>query len=177
MSHRKAKQVRREARGWEEPWEPFHAATVPPSYVLEPGETVWKNNLYTVYYNRRPAVNEDTGEAGIVLHLSIKRNDREVIHDWRHLQRIKNAIVGPEQEICELYPAESRLVDTANQYHMWGVEGVPMPFGFQERRVAEAGAGQAKQRPFPADAKPSDRADISQEEYDQGLRCRRQGPD
>jgi len=28
-------------------------------------------------------------------------------------------IVGEEHEAFEVYPAESRLVDTANQYHLW----------------------------------------------------------
>jgi hypothetical protein len=37
------------------------------------------------------------------------------VHDWRDLQRIKNQLVGPECEAVELYPAESRKVDTANQ--------------------------------------------------------------
>jgi hypothetical protein len=77
---------------------------------------------------------------GPMLHLSIKRRDREVIRDWRELQEIKNQIVGPEHEGVELFPAESRLVDTANQYHLWvfaaTVDEAAFPFGFTERLVS-----------------------------------------
>ena len=87
-------------------------------------------------------------------HLSIKRHDREPFHDWRVMQRIKNAICGPEAEGVELYPAESRLVDTSNQYHLWVVVGgVRFPFGWTERAVIDADvelpiAPDAKQRPL-----------------------------
>jgi hypothetical protein len=71
--------------------------------------------------------------------LSIKRRDKEVIHDWRDLQRIKNELVGPEHEAMELYPAESRLVDTANQYHLWVLRdpNQKFPIGWNERLVQD----------------------------------------
>jgi hypothetical protein len=53
------------------------------------------------------------------LHLSIKRHDRRPIRDWRAFQRIKNELAGAEREAVELYPAERRLHDAANQYHLW----------------------------------------------------------
>lgn len=53
------------------------------------------------------------------IHLSIKRNDREPVTDWRHKQAIKDQLVGHECEAVELYPATSRLVDCANQFHLW----------------------------------------------------------
>ena len=84
-----------------------------------------------------------------IAHLSCKRRDREPIDEnrWRILQALKNAICGPECEGVELYPAESRLVDTANQYHLWVLpEGVKLPFGFQTRLVGNEGGGGAKQR-------------------------------
>lgn len=82
--------------------------------------------------------------------LSIKRNDREPINDWRILQQIKNAIVGEEVEAVELYPAESRLVDSANQYHLFALttSGLRFPFGYEERLVTEEPLGKSKQRPF-----------------------------
>lgn len=85
-----------------------------------------------------------------IIHLSIKRIDRNPIHDWRDLQRIKNAIVGEENEAFELYPAESRLVDTANQYHLWAFtdKRVRIPCGFTSRLVSEEQIGSAQQRPF-----------------------------
>jgi hypothetical protein len=73
-------------------------------------DTVYKNDVYQVAV-RHPY-------PGLV-HLSVKRIDRQCIHDWRDLQEIKNQIVGEECEGIELYPAESRRIDTANQYHLW----------------------------------------------------------
>lgn len=90
-----------------------------------------------------------------VIQLSIKRRDKREIHDWRDLQRIKNEIVGPEIEAIEIYPAESRLVDTANQYHLWCFpEGHQVPVGYCDGRVVMAADSNAKtsmgsrQRPF-----------------------------
>lgn len=84
-----------------------------------------------------------------MIHLSIKRLDREPIHDWRKLQQIKNELVGPEHEAVELYPAESRLVDSANQYHLWVMKDPRwrFPFGYIERLVMDNPGGNAKQRP------------------------------
>lgn len=94
---------------------------------------LWKNNLYTVaVYD-----NGEDGKGGRFLHLSIKRNDREVIHDWRHLQRIKTEICGPEAEGMELYPAESRVVDMANQYHLWVFTKNRVGFGFRTSGTAQ----------------------------------------
>ena len=77
------------------------------------------------------------------------RRDRSATHDWRHLQRIKNELCGPEREAIELYPAESRLVDTNNQYHLFVLpEGFTMPLGYAERDVADVVDGKHQQRPF-----------------------------
>lgn len=85
-----------------------------------------------------------------MVHLSIKRRDKEVIHDWRDLQAIKNALVGAENEGVELYPSESRLTDPANQYHLWVVKDpeLKFPFGFTTRFVVNESLGDAKQRPY-----------------------------
>lgn len=81
--------------------------------------------------------------------ISFKRVDREPIFDWRIKQEIKNALVGPEREACELFPAESRLVDESNQYHLWALpEGMAFPFGYQKRSVTVFVLGKSKQRPF-----------------------------
>jgi hypothetical protein len=72
-----------------------------------------------------------TGYAQIGYH----RRDRAPIRDWRIGQRIKNQLCGPEWEAIELYPAESRKVDTANEYHLWCIEG-QFPFGFEEPDLA-----------------------------------------
>lgn len=85
-----------------------------------------------------------------VLHLSIKRLDRETLHDWRELQEIKNALTDPEFEAIELYPAESRKVDAANQYHLWVFcdKTFRIPLGFWSRLVTEVPVGLSKQRSF-----------------------------
>jgi len=68
-----------------------------------------------------------------VVHLSIKTHDRSTIIPWQHKQWIKNDICGEELEAVELFPAESRMVNTANQYHLWVMEKVPV--GWECERV------------------------------------------
>lgn len=72
-----------------------------------------------------------------MIHLSIKRRDRECARDWRELQIIKNTFVGPENDGMEIYPAESRLVDMANQFHLWVFTDpkVRIPTGWNTRTV------------------------------------------
>lgn len=99
-----------------------------------------------------------------VAHLSIKRFDGGVIRDWRHLQRLKNVLCGPEREAVEVFPAESRLVDTANSFHLWVLPaGLRVPFGYEVRQIADGDGARVvggTQRPFepgqcPADAVPA----------------------
>jgi hypothetical protein len=90
-------------------------------------DEIWQNNQYVVLLANR--------EDGLT-HLSIRRQDRRPVRDWRHLQRIKNQLCGPEREGVELFPAESRLMDTSNQYHLWVVpEGVSVELGYFDGRV------------------------------------------
>ena len=115
--------------------------------------SIWLNNLYEVEVREHHP--DKTWPD--MLWLSIKRIDKEAIHDWRHLQEIKNEIVGPECEAVELYPAESRVVDGANQYHLWVFKSpkARWPFGMftggkgparaTPEQAAKVGA---KQRPF-----------------------------
>jgi hypothetical protein len=95
------------------------------------GRTLWKNDVYTVI---RLEAASTTGETDPAVYLSIRRNDRRPARDWRDFQRIKNQLAGPEYEGIELYPAESRLIDSANQYHLWCFP-FQMPFGYNERDV------------------------------------------
>jgi hypothetical protein len=113
----------------------------------------WKNDLYTVIEKEwQPMV--INGKSVPIVWLSIRRNDRAPARDWRHFQRIKNQIVGEECEAIELYPAESRLTDSANQYHLWALRDPEerFPFGFFDGRVVfgpdGARAVGAQQRPF-----------------------------
>lgn len=89
-----------------------------------------------------------------MFHLNCRRTDREALHDWRELQAIKNILIGPEHEAVELYPAESRLTDTANNYHLWVLANptARFPFGFASRAVfseEDAEKFGAKQRTQP----------------------------
>jgi hypothetical protein len=108
---------------------------------------VFRNDTYqvAVYHDPPPAATWPP-----LVHLSIKRIDRQPIHDWRELQAIKNELVGPEAEAVELYPAQSRAVDTANQYHLWVLgNGASWPFGFPKGLVADSIEGTtAQQRPL-----------------------------
>lgn len=140
-------------------WEPLHQVRVSDGFIAEVARTwgvsagkvrmavtCWVNDRYTVY--RRPITMPEGLPAFV--HLSIKRNDRKPIHDWRHLQQINNELVGRECEGVELYPAESRLVDEANQFHLFVSldKSFRWPFGDQDRQVggpdaaAEVGARQ-----------------------------------
>ena len=79
-------------------------------------DDVLRNDTYAVFVYK----DEAHGFAGSDLwHLSIKRHDKETVHDWRDLQCIKNQVCGVEREGIELYPAESRIMDHANQYHIY----------------------------------------------------------
>lgn len=90
----------------------------------------WLNNLYQVELRRFP------GEP--VAQLNIRRRDgKAIFRDWRHFQWIKNQLIGAECEALELYPAESRLVDTSNKYHLWCSTDPTFRFGigFNKRDV------------------------------------------
>lgn len=113
-------------------------------------DEVWVNDQYQVNIDKRAP----HGFAGVaVWHLSIKRRDKAPVHDWRDLQAIKNALCGPQAEAVELYPAESRLVDSANQYHLWVFmpkspqDPMPrVPLGWTDRLVVDEPLGGAVQR-------------------------------
>ncbi len=109
--------------------------------MVQPGSPagLWMNDQYTVQ------VYDDGGDWW---HLSIKRNDRSPLRDWRALQQIKNRIIGPEHDALELFPAESRKVDTANQYHLFVLKdrAKRIPVGFTRRWVSDEQIGQARQR-------------------------------
>lgn len=112
-----AKAVTEAPRCDDEGWTPMQQAAESHNHITGEIKTpqdsgadeVWGNNLYTVHVRR----------GDNLVHLSIHRHDRAPARDWRHFQRIKNEIVGPEYEAVEVYPSEVRLVDTSNQYHLW----------------------------------------------------------
>lgn len=94
-------------------------------------DEVWKNDIYLV------SVVKDEGkwEGRTVVQISIKRHDAQPVTDWPEKQAIKNQLVGEECEGVELYPAESRLHDQVNRYHLWVIADTTyqFPFGWNER--------------------------------------------
>jgi hypothetical protein len=95
---------------------------VAPRLFSHPGE-LFVNDRYHVIRER----------VGPLWHLSIRPLDPSQPRLWNEFQQIKNELVGDENEGVELFPAESRLTDLADQYHLW-VAADPafrFPFGFE----------------------------------------------
>jgi hypothetical protein len=147
------------------PWTPFEEATRfqgPASHdrfikkmLVEEGQRVFVNSRYQVWVHE---MTDDRG--GTWTHLSIKNQDKSARHDWRDYQRIKNELCDPEREAVEIYPPESNLVDTANQFHLWVLPtGVTCPVGFRDRRAvseAQPPGSLGSQRPWEPDDRPDD---------------------
>jgi hypothetical protein len=112
-------------------------------------QELWENDLYLAQVRRKTGVgffdrteqnaNNFAASMGEIAHCSIKRIDGSIARDWRHFQQIKNDIFGNECEAFEMYPAESRLTDTANQYHLYVFTNgtVRLPVGFEGRAVSD----------------------------------------
>jgi hypothetical protein len=106
-------------------------------------DETWINDKYQVAVSRGaevPAQDFWNNQGLKIIHLSIKLLTKDPIHDWRDLQEIKNALIGPEYFGVEVYPPESHLVDTANQYHIWVFTdmddgSIHFPIGFKEGRM------------------------------------------
>jgi len=94
---------------------------------------IWVNDKYQVNIDRSII---DHNIAWI--HLSIKTHSKTADHDWREFQQIKDELIGPEYEGIELYPAHSRVVDTANQFHIWVLAdpAARIPVGWQDGLIA-----------------------------------------
>ena len=120
-------------------------------------EEIWVNEKYQV-----AAHGFEHPDLGLCLQINIRRRDGGVIfRDWRDFQQIKNQLAGPESEGLEIYPAESRKVDTSNKYHIWCVLNDPaqpdkskrIPFGWYDRDVldqSDTDLAGTRQRPLPA---------------------------
>jgi len=139
--------------------QPFKLGTGPGT---EDGTAAW-------YYNGKyqVTVRKELDHTGApVVCLSVRREDRKPIADWRDMQWVKNQLLGPEEEMMQVFPAESRLVDTSNQYWFWCYPGRRLPVGFTERLVSQTMQVRAtpdgafsKQRPFGPDHLPADIAE------------------
>lgn len=64
---------------------------------------------------------DTTDEGGrAIVHLKIWRHDREEIClSWSKMQALKNAAVGEDVYMIEVYPEENRVVDEVNYRHFW----------------------------------------------------------
>lgn len=138
-------------------WTPMSPATVQGRGLIETPDgisSVWMNSRYTVLLRRVQA--EPACEP--IVHLSIRRNDRRPIANWRDLQRIKNELVGSQCEGLQIFPAEDRLVDTSNQYHLYVFTNPAyrIGIGYRERLVAELPYGNSVQEPFEPHVRPDD---------------------
>jgi hypothetical protein len=118
------------------PWAPLEFFLPDPNVPDKDGTPVgtWENRKYVVLVtvpDRQPKGWPP------VLWLSLRRQDRQPITDWRDMQRIKNEIAGCGSEGVQLFPSEHRLVDTSNQYALFCIApGSTMPFGWMQRAVS-----------------------------------------
>lgn len=144
-------------------WGPWVEGSLPPGAENLLGQkgrkgnlpyAIKMNDLYEVWLTAVPG-----DQWPDMIWLSIKRRNKESIHDWRHLQRIKNELVGHENEAVELYPAESRLVDSANQYHLFVLRDptIKFPFGYNSREILGESRDGAVQRPFAQGFAPKEK--------------------
>lgn len=110
-------------------------------------DEVWRNSRFQVVVTR--GVPNGFGDPLTWLSIKTLQPPRHR-HDWRELQRVKNELCGPECEALELYPAEGRLHDSADQFHLWVFPaGLRLPLGFAGRLVSDAAVpGSGSQRPF-----------------------------
>ena len=128
---------------------------------------IYKNSRYTVMTRVIKSSDPDAPE---IIHLSIKRNDKAPIVSWRDVKKIKNDLIGPECEAVQIFPAESRLVDTSNQYHVFVFNDPTfrISFGYNERLVYEGNSNGAVQEPFEDHVRPKDL--ISQEQMEEAYK-------
>lgn len=149
------------------PWTPFVEAALPEGEI---GDMIRKDPTYVgTFINSRYQVQITQSENGMMW-LAIVNKDRSARHDWRDFQRIKNELCGEEREALEIYPAESRLVDTNNQFHLFVLPaGESIPLGYAERDVGDLHMDGAahKQRPF--EVKPKDLNTLPRDAKDPGF--------
>jgi len=92
-------------------------------------DQLYGNDVYLVIMRECP-VNMNPLKLAGLMWLSIRRVDGQPVRSWPDLQEIKNQLLGPESEAFESFPAESRRVDAANQYHLFGGPFFPPLAGF-----------------------------------------------
>ena len=102
---------------------------------------VYTNDVYQIYYHKGDKVADEIVHQdnlkGKMTYLSIKRHDKQPCNDWQDFQTIKNTLCGDDTEAIQIYPAEYRLMNSANQYHLivFPANICPIPFGFMVART------------------------------------------
>jgi hypothetical protein len=105
--------------------------------------TTYENDVYCVHHYQKKQTNNYIWNESFQDHmdyLSIKRIDKKPARSWTDFQIIKNELIkdGQDRYAVEIYPPENRLVNTANQYHLWILPlGFDIGFGFKTRIVQE----------------------------------------
>ena len=101
---------------------------------------MYVNNIYQVAVYRNEAADELIHVPefkGRCTWLSIKRKDKRPVNNWQDMQTMKNRLVGTNCDAIQIFPAEDRMVNTANQYHLIVFPGgEKIPFGWQQRTVS-----------------------------------------
>ncbi len=119
-------------------WTPFQLAEQPKDHPITTSLTDLDDAVAVLLNNRyQVSVCFDRSEPVDCVHLSIKDLAKTTRHDWRDLQRIKSEVCGAEAAGVEIYPPESRLVDTANQYHLWCYPGSFAVMGWSVRMTSQ----------------------------------------
>lgn len=93
---------------------PMNASTNEPVEVEE-GEEYWRNSFYTVLVKQLEPSEGLTGP----VRLDIRHNQDKAIREWKHLQRIKNELVGEEREAMEIFPPQSMVRDMSNIHNLF----------------------------------------------------------
>jgi hypothetical protein len=102
---------------------------------LEEGEQYWRNSFYLVLVKQ---LDPSEGETGPI-RLDIRHNQDKAIREWKHLQRIKNELVGEEREAMEIFPPQSMIADMSNTHHLFVPPvGVSSVFVYEEKIKQES---------------------------------------
>jgi hypothetical protein len=172
MAKRTSKERSRRKKQMLKPWEPLVKANVflggdtdhekrmrqMDEDLSNESTTTFVNNRYTVTRETVPKEQHGLGEHELVW-LSIKANDDSARHDWREFQWIKNELAGENWEAIEIYPSEDRLIDSANQFHLWCIppETGLLPVGWNGRFVMEENSTSfGSQRVWENNMRPTD---------------------
>jgi hypothetical protein len=80
---------------------------------LPPGVEAWQNDIYRVHVT--PILDDPI----VTACLSVKRLDDKKLRSWADLQASGPTSSFLMVEAYEVFPAESRLSDRGNLYHLW----------------------------------------------------------